>query len=180
MRLLMFLSLSIFLVNISSANTKQSNPFNVGDKVPEFKLPYATKDTVNFEGIGSASMEGKRYLLAFFPAAWSPGCTKEVCTFRDALSDLEKLNVMILAISGDYVFTLHEWAKHHNLNFTLLADHTRNFGRQMGIYNDQTGMFKRSVFVVGSDGKFQYIDYDYSVADQNDFNQLKEFLGQKK
>jgi peroxiredoxin len=180
MRLLIFLIFSVMLAGISVADNNQTGSFKNGDKVPEFKLPYATKDTVNFEGIGSVSMVGKRYLLAFFPAAWSSGCTKEVCAFRDALGDLEKLNVTVLAISGDYIFTLHEWAKYHNLNFMLLADQTRDFGRLMGVYNDKSGMFRRTVFVVGPDGKFEYIDYDYSVADENDFGRLKDFLGQNK
>ena len=46
----------------------------------------------------------------------------------------------------------------------------------MGVYIDDYGMFQRSVFVVGPDGKFEYIDYEYSLADDKDFNALKKFL----
>ena len=63
----------------------------VGDQIPTFKLPYATKDTVVPEGIGSADMAGKRYVIAFYPADFSGGCTKEMCTFRDQFSQFEGL-----------------------------------------------------------------------------------------
>ena len=58
----------------------------------------------------------------------------------------------------------------------MLADHTRKYGQQMGVYLDDVGVMKRSVFVVGPDGTFEYIDYDYSVADDTDFNALHDFL----
>ena len=148
----------------------------VGDAIPEFKLPYATKDTLNMDGLSSSELSGKRYMLAFYPADWSGGCTKEMCGFRDAVTQFESLNVEVLPISADLVYSHREWAKHHNLPFRLLADHTRDFGKKMDVYMEDKGMFKRSVFVVGTDGKLEYVDYDYSVADDNDFNALKTFL----
>jgi len=149
---------------------------SVGDDVPGFKLPYATRDTINFEGVSSEDLAGTAYVLAFFPAAWSSGCTREVCAFRDAITDFEDLGVEVLPISGDYVFAQHEWARHHNLPFRLLADQTREFGKKMGVYMAERGMFRRSVFVVGPDGKFAYIDYEYSVADDSDLIALKQAL----
>lgn len=179
MQRLFIFSLLLFTTFFSAAAAQQTPAIKVGDPIPAFNLPYATKDSLNFEGIGSETMKGKRYLVAFFPAAWSPGCTKEVCTFRDAMTDLESLKVEILAISGDYIFTLHEWAKFHNLNFKLLADQTRQFGKTMGVYNEQSGMFRRSVFLVEPDGKISFINFNYSVTDQKDFDALKEFLAKE-
>lgn len=152
----------------------------VGDMIPEFKLPYATKDSVNWDGIGSAELKGKRYLLAFYPADWSGGCTKEVCTFRDAITQFEGLNVEVLPVSADLVYSHQEWAKHHNLPFRLVSDHWRTFGKAMGVWNEERGYFKRAVCVVGPDGKIEYVDEAYSVADDKDFNDLKEFLATKK
>lgn len=165
--------LVILLVLPVSVPFAQDQP-SVGDKVPAFKLPYATKDTIDFDGIGSDDLAGTTYVLAFYPAAWSSGCTKEVCAFRDAIADFEQLDIQILPVSGDYVFTQHEWAKHHNLPFKLLADQTREFGKKLGVYLPDRGMFKRSVFVVRPDGRFTYIDVDYSVADDSDFKSLRE------
>ena len=168
---------AIFLLFILTNVVKAEDiVFKVGDSVPDFKLPYATKDSIGSDELTPETLKGKRYLLAFYPADWSGGCTKEVCTFRDRFSELQKLNVEILAISGDYVYSHFEWAKHHNLPFKLLGDHTREFGQKMGVYMPEHGMHKRSVFVVGKDGKFEYIDYEYSVKDDVDFEALKAAL----
>lgn len=153
--------------------------FKVGDKVPEFKLPYATKDTVIFDGYGSKDLVGKRYLLAFYPADWSSGCTKEVCRLRDSMADFEGLGLTVLGVSVDNPFSHRQWAKSENLNFKLLSDQTHKFGEAFGIYDPERGFFKRSVFVVGPNGKFQYINYNYSVQDDRDFDALKAALAAK-
>ena len=167
---------AFFIVFILPIIAGAADTLKVGDRLPDFKLPYATKDSIFMRGISNQDLMGKRYILAFYPAAWSGGCTGQMCTFRDNFAQFEDLGVEILAISGDYVFTEHEWARHHNLNFKLLADHTRDYGRKMGVYFEEYGMFQRSVFVVGPDGKFEYIDYDYSLEDDSDFKALMEFI----
>jgi len=170
---------SVLLLTLFSIIRAEEIVYKVGDSVPDFKLPYATKDSVASEELTPASLKGTRYLLAFYPADWSGGCTKEVCTFRDSFSDLQKLDIEIIAVSGDYVYSHFEWAKHHNLPFKLAGDHTREFGQKMGVYMPEHGMHKRSVFVVGKDGKFEYIDFEYSVKDDKDFEALKAALAKK-
>lgn len=172
------ITILILLLTATTINAEE-NVFKVGDSVPEFKLPYATQEEINHDGIGSKELMGKRYVLAFYPADWSGGCTKEVCTFRDEFSGLKDLNVEILAISGDYVYSHREWAKHHKLPFKLLSDPTRKFGEKMGVLDADDGMFNRSVFVVGEDGKFTYVDYEYSVRDDKGFEDLKKALSAK-
>jgi peroxiredoxin len=164
---------------MAQADKGQSGGIKVGDPVPEFKLPYATQDTVVFEGIGSKELLGKRYLLAFYPADWSGGCTKEMCTFRDEFKELEGLNIEVYPVSADLVFSHHEWAKSLKLPFKLLADQTRVLGTAMGVYMADRGMMRRSVFVIGPDGKVQYVNSDYSVKDDTDLKALKEFLAKK-
>jgi peroxiredoxin len=168
--LIVLAALLVFGSGIASAQ------FKIGDKAPDFKLPYATKDTIIFDGISSKDLAGKRYLLAFYPADWSPGCTKEVCRLRDSMADFEGLNLTVLGVSVDNLFSHRQWAKSENLNFKLLSDHTHKLGQTFGVYDDNSGFFKRSVFVVGPDGKFEYINYSYSVNDENDFNALKKAL----
>jgi peroxiredoxin Q/BCP len=147
--------------------------------VPEFKLPYATKDTIVFNGISHEDLAGKSYVLAFYPADWSSGCTREVCTLRDAMTDFDELRVAVLGVSVDSPFSHFHWAQQENLNFKLLSDQTHNFGKAMGVYDDARGVFKRSVFVVGPDAKLKYINYNYSVKDDRDFEALKEALAAK-
>jgi peroxiredoxin len=168
-------SITLAAIMLFSGGTVYAQ-FKVGDKVPDFRLPYATKDTIIFEGIGSKDLAGQRYLLAFYPADWSPGCTKEVCRFRDSMTDFEGLNLTVLGISVDNLFSHRQWAKYENLNFKLLSDQPHKVGKLFGVYNEDTGTFKRSVFVVGPDGRFEYINYNYSVVNDDDFHALEKAL----
>jgi peroxiredoxin len=161
---------------IFATNALAQEKLAVGDNVPNFRLPYATKDTIVFEGIASRDLTGITYVLAFYPADWSGGCTREVCTFRDALTDFDDLNVTVLGVSVDSPFSHRKWAQEENLNFKLLSDQTHNFGKAMGVYIEDRGIFRRSTFVVGHDGKLKYVDYDYSVKDNADFKALKAAL----
>src|SRR5262249_51560165 len=107
----LFLVLSVFgVLSINAiamgADDGKTGP-EVGQKAPDFKLPYATQEVTQYkaqEGMGMAQYHGKIVVLAFYPADWSGGCTTEMCTFRDTFGDLGNLGAVILGISGDYVF----------------------------------------------------------------------------
>lgn len=166
----------VFLIPML-AQENSSKELQVGDPAPDFILPYATKDSVASEPISLASLLGKRnVVLAFYPADWSPGCTKEVCTMRDSWDTLAQLNVEVLAISGDYEWSHHEWAKFHNLPFKLVSDHQHKAARMYESYNEGYGWNKRTVVVIDRQGKIAYIDLKYSVRDMNSFNKLREAL----
>ncbi len=152
-------------------------PLAVGDPAPDFTLPYATRDSVGGENLKLSGLFGKRsIILAFYPADWSGGCTKEMCTMRDNFSALASLNAEILPISGDYEYSHHEWAKYHNLPFKLVADHAHRVARIYNTYNEESGFNKRAVYVIGKDGKIAYIDPRYSVRDSVSFDKLKAAL----
>ena len=149
----------------------------VGQQAPEFSLPYATRDSIARVPLKLSEFAGKRnVVLAFYPADWSGGCTKEVCAIRDDFGNLQKLNAEILAISGDYVYSHFEWAKHHELPFKLLSDHSHQVAKAYDSYNEKSGMNKRTVFVIDKQGKIAFSDLQYSVADNQDFEKLKEAL----
>jgi peroxiredoxin Q/BCP len=149
----------------------------IGQIAPDFTLPYATKDSIARTPITLSKLVGRRnIIIAFYPADWSGGCTKEMCTMRDDFGSLEKLNAEILPISGDYVFAHHQWAKDQNFPFRLLSDHLHAVAKLYASYNDKYGYNKRTVFVVDKQGKIVYEDLDYSIADNDDFNRLKDEL----
>jgi peroxiredoxin len=149
----------------------------VGDRAPDFALPYATKDTIIFSPLRLSDEIGKRNIvLAFYPADWSGGCTKEMCTIRDDFGNLEKLNAEVLPISGDYVFTHHEWAKYHHLQFKLLSDHKHEVAKEYDSYNSASGLNKRTVYVIDKSGKIAYINLQYNVGTPADFQKLKDVL----
>jgi len=175
--LFLFTVLPLTFVPLALAQESAAPTLEIGQPAPEFALPYATRDSIARTLIKLSDFRGKRnVILAFYPADWSGGCTKEVCTMRDDFHNLEQLNAEILAISGDYVFSHYEWAKHHNLPFKLLSDHSHEVAKQYNSFNEKTGFNKRTVFVIDKEGKIAYVDLQYSVADNEDFNRLKEAL----
>ncbi|HTK83329.1 MAG TPA: peroxiredoxin [Bacteroidota bacterium] len=149
----------------------------VGDPAPDFTLPYATKDSVASDDLKLSSEIGKSVIvLAFYPADWSGGCTKEMCTMRDNIADLSHLNAEVLGISGDYEYSHHEWAKNLNLPVKLVSDHSHAVAKTYSSYNDARGYNKRTVYVIDKKGKIAYIDLSYSSRDMESFNKLKAAL----
>ncbi len=168
-----------FLSVFSAAQTDRYPELKIGDAAPDFLLPYATKDSLGSSDVHLLSLVGeKNIILAFYPADWSGGCTKEVCTLRDNFTDLSSLNSYVIGISGDYVYTHHEWAKHHNLPFILASDHKHEVSSQYRSYNETTGYNKRTVYVINKQGKIAYLDLMYSTKDSTSFDKLKNALNE--
>lgn len=158
-----------------------AKPPQIGDKAPDFSLPYATKDSVASEDLHLSALFGKKnIILAFYPADWSGGCTKEVCTLRDNFASLSELNATVLGISGDFEYSHREWAKFHNLPFILVSDHKQNVARAYASYNPESGYDRRTVYVIDKSGKIAYIDLKYSAGDIASFNKLKDALSKLK
>jgi peroxiredoxin Q/BCP len=150
----------------------------VGDAAPDFSLPYATRDSVARDTLHLSSLTGPRNIvLAFYPADWSGGCTREVCTFRDNFAALGAVNADVIGISGDYVYSHHEWAKHHELPFRLASDHTHAVAKRYGSFNESSGYNRRTVFVIDRRGRIAYADMAYSTRDGASFDKLRLALG---
>ena len=151
----------------------------VGEAAPDFKLPYATQEKIYMkpdEQMALSSLKGKNVILAFYPADWSGGCTTEVCTLRDTFAELSKLNAIVLGISGDYVFSHQEWAKHHQLQFPLLSDHDHRVARLYDSYMEQAGFNKRTVYFVDKDGVVRYVNLAFKAGDKKDYDALRAEL----
>ncbi|HEV2762273.1 MAG TPA: peroxiredoxin, partial [Pyrinomonadaceae bacterium] len=151
----------------------------VGDLAPDFRLPYATQEKIFFkaeEQMALSGLRGKNVILAFYPADWSGGCTKEVCTLRDTFAELSKLNATVLGISGDYVFSHHEWAKFHKLQFPLLSDHKHDVARAYASYDEASGFNKRTVFLIDKDGRVRYTNLAFKAGDPKDYAALRAEL----
>ncbi len=145
----------------------------IGQPAPTFTLSDNTKAKVSLEGL-----RGKKVVLAFYPAAFTGVCEKEVCTFRDALAELNGLNATVLGISVDAPFSNNAFAAKNNLNFPLLSDVTRDVVNAYGIalhdFAGVTGLTvaKRAVFIVDENGVVTYewvgpnpgVEPDYSAV----------------
>jgi peroxiredoxin Q/BCP len=179
----MILSLSIPTPAFARPDGEADGPA-VGEKAPDFKLPYATQETVEYnpeKGLSLSQYRGQIVVLAFYPADWSPGCTTEVCTLRDTFRDLGKLGVVILGISGDYVFSHHEWAKHHNLKFPLLSDHDHAVAKTYNSFMGPPLMYnKRTVYVIDGHGIVRHRDLDFKHDDKADYDAVSAAINQLK
>jgi peroxiredoxin Q/BCP len=152
-------------------------PLRIGDRAPDFTLPGATKDTIFSAGVNLRSSLGDRVvILAFYPADWSGGCTKEMCMLRDNFVALRDLGATVFGISGDYVYSHREWARHLDLPFTLLSDHDHAVARAYGSYQEGRGSNARTVYVIDSNGTIAYIDPAYKAAGPESFDALKRAL----
>ena len=151
----------------------------LGEAAPDFKLPYATQEKIFMkpeEQMSLSSQRGHNVILAFYPADWSGGCTTEVCTLRDTFAELAKLNASVLAISGDYVFSHQEWAKHHNLQFPLLSDHDHHVAKMFDSYMEGVGFNKRTVYLIDKDGVVRYVNLAFKAGDKKDYDTLRAEL----
>jgi len=159
----------------------RENRPDVGDPAPDFELAWASRDSIATEPFRLSNHLGKRSIvLAFYPADWSGGCTREMCTMRDDFTTISNLGVDVYGISGDYVFSHHEWAKHLNLPFPLLSDHNLEVARLYSSVNEDSRYSKRTVYVIDRNGLIAYVDLDYRVSTPDSYEKLKRTLGSTK
>lgn len=147
----------------------------VGDMAPDFELA----DTSNKLRKLSEFRENN-VVLAFFPGAFTGVCTKEMCTFRDSMSAFNNMNAKVVGISVDTPFTLAKFASENNLKFDLLSDHGKEtIGKYDVIHKGfinipHFDVAKRSVFIVGKDGKVKYAWVSEVPTVEPDYEKIKE------
>jgi peroxiredoxin len=128
---------------------------DVGSKAPDFTLPNQDREPVTL-----SQQMGRPVVLAFFPAAFSSVCQKELCTFRDALTQLNRAKAQVYGISVDTFFSLKAFADQQKLGFPLLSDFNKQVIRDYGVFNEDMiglkGIAKRAVFVVDKEGVIRY------------------------
>lgn len=124
---------------------------DVGTRAPDFTLTDQDRQRVTL-----SALQGKPVVLAFFPAAFSSVCAKEMCTFRDSMAQLGRANAQVFGISVDTFFTLKAFQDQQKLTFPLLSDFNKQVIRDYGVFNEDMiglkGIAKRAVFVIDRDG----------------------------
>ena len=110
---------------------------DVGAKAPDFTLPNQDRQPVTL----SEQVRNGPVVLAFFPAAFSGVCTKEMCTFRDSMAELNKASGTVLGVSTDTFFALKAWGDQQKLTFPLLSDYNKDVIRKYDVVNpDMVGL----------------------------------------
>ncbi|MEV5408374.1 thioredoxin-dependent thiol peroxidase [Thermopolyspora sp. NPDC052614] len=147
-----------------------------GDPAPDFTLPDAAG-----EDVALRSFRGRKVILYFYPAAMTPGCTKQACDFRDSLADLTDAGYVVLGVSKDAPAKLARFAERDALTFPLLSDPDLAVHKAYGAYGEKTMYGKttvgvlRSTFVIDADGKVDKALYNVKATGH--VARLKKELG---
>ena len=137
----------------------------VGDPAPDFTLSDDTGKQVSL-----SDFRGRSVVVYFYPAAMTPGCTKEACDFRDSLAQLNDAGFDVLGISPDKPAKLARFREKEGLTFPLLSDPERAVLNAYGAFGEKQNYGRtimgviRSTFVVGPDGKIAQALYNVKAT----------------
>jgi peroxiredoxin len=144
---------------------------DVGSQAPDFTLTNQDRQPVTLSG-----QRGQPVVLAFFPAAFSSVCTKELCTFRDSMAKLGQAKAQVYGISVDTFFTLKAFQDHEKLTFPLLSDFNKQTIRDYGVFNEDMiglkGIAKRAVFVIDKDGVVRHREVLEDARNEPDYDKV--------
>jgi peroxiredoxin Q/BCP len=131
-----------------------------GDKAPDFTLP-----TDNGQPLSLESLRGKKVILYVYPAAMTPGCTKQACDFRDSLGSLVAAGYQVVGISPDKPAKLAKFRERDALTFPLVSDSDHTVLTAYGAYGEKQLYGKtvvgviRSTFVIDEKGTIEKAMY---------------------
>lgn len=154
---------------------------NIGDEAPDFQLP-----DVDMKMQKLSDYRGKEIVLAFFPAAESPVCTKEMCAFRDSLDELKNYGAQVIGVSVDGPFANKIFTENRHLNFPVLSDYKREVINKYGIVMENLGPLegykaaKRSIFIIDRNGKIQYKWISDNPLIEPNYQEVKHALSKLK
>ena len=142
-----------------------SGRLSVGDPAPDFSLPSDTGETVTL-----SDLRGNRVIVYFYPAAMTPGCTKQACDFSDSIDRLKAEGYTVLGISPDKPEKLAKFRERDGLTITLLSDVDKGVLTAWGAYGEKKLYGKvvqgviRSTFVVDPEGAIEYAAYNVKAT----------------
>ena len=144
---------------------------DVGSKAPDFTLTNQDREPVTL-----SALRGRPVVLAFFPAAFSSVCTKELCTFQDQLARLNQTTARVFGISVDTFFTLKAFQADQKLSFPLLSDFNKQVIRDYGVFNEDMiglkGIARRAVFVLDRDGVVRHREVLDDARNEPDYEKV--------
>lgn len=131
-------------------------PADVGSLAPQFTLRSTADQSVSL-----SELRGKRVILVFYPADWSPVCGDQVALYNELLQEFQKYDAQLIGISVDGVWCHSAFARSLNLHFPLLADFEPKgaVSRLYNVYEPVAGVSKRALILIDEDGvvRWRYI-----------------------
>ena len=141
------------------------NRLSPGDAAPDFTLPTDDGSTVTL-----SELRGRKVIVYFYPAAMTPGCTKQACDFTDSLSSLKASGYEVLGISPDKPAKLAKFRERDSLTISLLSDEDKSVLSSYGAFGEKKLYGKtvegviRSTIVVDEDGKVSLAQYNVKAT----------------
>ena len=136
-----------------------------GDSAPAFTLTSDTGDSVSL-----GDFAGRKVIVYFYPAAMTPGCTKQACDFTDSLDALQAQGYAVVGISPDKPEKLTKFRERDSLTITLLSDPDRSVLAAWGAFGEKKLYGKvvegviRSTFVVDEAGRIEHAAYNVKAT----------------
>ncbi|MBC9225804.1 thioredoxin-dependent thiol peroxidase [Aeromicrobium sp. 636] len=136
-----------------------------GDQAPDFTLPTDDGNEVTL-----SDLRGQRVIVYFYPAAMTPGCTKQACDFSDSIDRLQAEGFTVLGISPDQPEKLAKFRERDGLTITLLSDPDKSVLTAYGAFGEKKLYGKvvqgviRSTFVIDADGKVELAQYNVKAT----------------
>jgi peroxiredoxin len=154
--------LSFAIAGTLLAQAPPKTPLKVGDTAPDFTLPSTTGKPVKL-----SDFRGKKtVVLAFYPAAFTGGCTKEMQAYQFHLDKFEGAETQVFGISTDNSPSQKKFAESLNVVFPMLSDFSnRQVSKDYGVLIPEKGIANRATFVVDKNGKIQYIEEGTAAVD---------------
>ncbi len=125
---------------------------SVGTAAPSFTAKDTHGNTVSL-----SDLAGKKVILYFYPKDDTPGCTKQACSFRDAYSDYQGKNIVVLGVSKDDEASHQKFTQKFNLPFPLLADVDGSIIKAYDV-EGSSGYAQRVTYVLDENGKITHVD----------------------
>ena len=142
-----------------------SERLSAGDTAPDFTLTSDTGEDVSLSGL-----RGRKVIVYFYPAAMTPGCTKQACDFSDSLDSLKGAGFEVLGVSKDKPAKLAKFRERDQLTLTLLSDESLEAHRAYGAFGEKSLYGKtvqgviRSTFVIDEAGKVELAQYNVKAT----------------
>jgi peroxiredoxin Q/BCP len=143
----------------------ETTRLSAGDTAPDFTLTTDTGEEVSLSGL-----RGRKVIVYFYPAAMTPGCTKQACDFTESLDSLKGAGYEVLGISPDKPEKLAKFRDKDALTITLLSDADRSVMTSYGAFGEKKLYGKvvqgviRSTIVVDEEGKVELAQYNVKAT----------------
>lgn len=136
-----------------------------GDVAPDFTLPDDTGAEVSL-----SSLRGRKVIVYFYPAAMTPGCTKQACDFTDSIDSLKAAGYEVVGVSKDKPAKLAKFRERDGLTITLASDEDLSVHKAYDAFGEKKLYGKvvegviRSTFVVDEEGKIEVAQYNVKAT----------------